>query len=88
MCLYTISSAIKHQKASSTWTLPETLGAHRQPWEPTHGQRDRGRPKLTYVDLLKSDAGAVTTSELEALMNDRTLYGEQLQIFDCGRGSK
>ena len=41
-----------------------------------------------HVDLLKSDAGAVTTSELEALMNDRTLYGEQLQIFDCGRGSK
>ena len=51
------------------------LGAHRLIlWEPTHGQRGRGRPKMTYVDLLKSDTGAATTGEIEALMNDRTVW--------------
>ena len=51
------------------------LGAHRLIlWEPTHGQRGRGRPKMTYVDLLKSDTGAATTGEVEALMNDRTVW--------------
>ena len=51
------------------------LGAHRLIlWEPTHGQRGRGRPKMTYVDLLKSDTGASTTGELAALMNDRIVW--------------
>ncbi|KAJ8257596.1 hypothetical protein GJAV_G00187470 [Gymnothorax javanicus] len=27
-------------------------------WEPTHGRRSTGRPKHTYVDMLKNDAGA------------------------------
>ena len=43
-------------------------------WKTTHGQRGRGRPKMTYVDLLKSDTGAATTGEVEALMNDRTVW--------------
>ena len=51
------------------------LGAHRLIlWEPTHGQRGRGRPKMTYVDQLKSDTGATTTGELAAMMNDRTVW--------------
>ena len=43
-------------------------------WEPTHGQRGRGRPKMTYVDQLKSDTWATTTGELAAMMNDRTVW--------------
>ena len=51
------------------------LGAHRLIlWEPTHGQRGRGRPKMTYVDQLKSDTGATTTGELAAMMNDRNVW--------------
>ena len=34
-------------------------------WEPTHGQRDRGRPRSTYVDQLKRDTGASTSSHRE-----------------------
>ena len=30
-------------------------------WEPTHGHRSRGRPTLTYVDVLKMDTGAHRT---------------------------
>ena len=40
-------------------------------WEPTHGYRSRGRPTLTYVDVLKRDAGAQSTSELAGCMENR-----------------
>ena len=40
-------------------------------WEPTHGHRSRGRPTLTYVDVLKRDAGAQSTSELAGCMENR-----------------
>ena len=40
-------------------------------WEPTHGHRSRGRPALTYVDILKKDAGAQSTKELERCMENR-----------------
>ena len=43
-------------------------------WKTTNGQRGRGRQKMTYVDLLKSDTGATTTGKLEALMNDHTVW--------------
>jgi len=58
-------------------------------WEPTHGQRGRGRPKMTCVDQLKSDTETTTTGELAAMMNDRTtLSGGELWILDCGRDGK
>ena len=37
-------------------------------WEPTHGHRSRGRPTLTYVDVLKKDSGAQSNSELAGCM--------------------
>ena len=37
-------------------------------WEPTHGHRSRGRPALTYVDILKKDAGTESSSELAGCM--------------------
>ncbi|KAJ8361351.1 hypothetical protein SKAU_G00178760 [Synaphobranchus kaupii] len=40
-------------------------------WEPTHGRRSRGRPTLTYVDVLKKDAGAQSTDELARCMENR-----------------
>ena len=40
-------------------------------WEPTHGHRSRGRPTITYVDVLKKDAGAQSTSELAGCMENR-----------------
>ena len=40
-------------------------------WETTHGQRLRGRPTLTYVDILKKDAGAESTNELARCMENR-----------------
>ena len=40
-------------------------------WEPTHGHRSRGRPALTYVDILKKDAGAQSTKELARRMENR-----------------
>ena len=40
-------------------------------WEPTHGRRSRGRPKLTYVDILKKDVGAQSTDELARCMENR-----------------
>ena len=39
-------------------------------WEPTHGHRSRGRPRLTFVDVLK-DAGAQSTNELARCMENR-----------------
>jgi hypothetical protein len=51
------------------------LGAHRLIlWEPTHGQRSRGRPRTTYVDQLKRDTGATTTGELAAMMGNRKIW--------------
>ena len=40
-------------------------------WEPTHGHRSRGRPTLTYVDVLKMDTGVQSTSELAGCMANR-----------------
>ena len=39
-------------------------------WEPTHGRRLRGHPTLTYVDVLKQDAGANNSQELAGCMED------------------
>ena len=43
-------------------------------WEPTHGQRGRGRPKTSYIDTLKRDTGADNSAELAALMADRKVW--------------
>ena len=40
-------------------------------WEPTHGHWSRGRPTLTYVDVLKNDTGAQSTHELARCMENR-----------------
>ena len=40
-------------------------------WEPTRRYRSRGRSALTYVDVLKKDAGAESSSELAGCMENR-----------------
>lgn len=49
-------------------------------WEPTHGRRSRGRPPLTYVDVLLGDAEAENANELRALMNDRLLWRRTIAV--------
>ena len=46
--------------------------------EPIHGRRSRGRPQLTHVDILLSDADVDNTKELRALMNDRMLWKQTI----------
>ena len=43
-------------------------------WQPTHGQRTRGRPRQSYVEVLRQDAGGVTAEELGTLMDDRAVW--------------
>ena len=43
-------------------------------WEPLHGHRRRGRPHLTYVDVLKSDTGLDDSKEINKLMLDRQIW--------------
>ena len=40
-------------------------------WELTHGCASRGRPALSYVKVLKSDAGVTHTEELTACLKER-----------------
>ena len=50
---------------------PDTIASKFVLWEPTKGQRSRGRPRITYIDNLKSDAGLTEVAELRSLMIDR-----------------
>ena len=43
-------------------------------WEPTHGHRDVGRPKSSFIDTLKRDTGATSAGELGNLMSDRVVW--------------
>jgi hypothetical protein len=47
-------------------------------WEPRHGHRGRGRPKATYIDMLKRDTGASDVTELASLMADRKLWRKRV----------
>ena len=42
-------------------------------WRPMHGRRARGRPRKTYVDLLRDDTG-YTLDEIETTMQDRRFW--------------
>ncbi len=42
-------------------------------WQPSHGQKSRGRPPTTYVDLLMRDTG-LRVEELATTMLDRGLW--------------
>jgi hypothetical protein len=40
-------------------------------WDTCHGHQQRGRQKMTYIDVLRCDANAQTSSELESCMKNR-----------------
>ena len=48
-------------------------------WEPTHGQKNRGGQKSTYLDTLKRDTGAENIGELASLMADRDLWKSRVR---------
>ena len=55
-------------------------------WEPTYGQRSRGRPKTTYVDTLRRDTGLSSVSELQTLMEDREQWRAAIKCSQVGVG--
>ena len=67
-------AARRLQLAGHCFRHPELSTQKVMLWEPTHGQRRRGRPRTTFVDTLKKDTGATSTDELATLMMDRKLW--------------
>ena len=55
-------------------------------WEPTQGQRSRGRPQTTYVDTLRRDTGLCSVSELQTLMEDRDQWRAAIKCSRVGVG--
>ena len=41
-------------------------------WEPTHGHPSKGRPAISYVNIIKSDAGVTGTDDADYVM--ATIY--------------
>ena len=48
-------------------------------WDPQHGRRGRGRPQLTYIDMLKRDTELDSVAEIKSLMLDRELWRKSIQ---------
>ena len=65
---------------------PELAASQLILWEPKHGERGSGRPKTTYVDTLKRDAGLSSTSELKTLMEDRDQWRAAIRDSRAGVG--
>ena len=62
------------QLAGHCYRHPELSAQKLILWEPSHGQRGRGRPRTNYVDTLKRDTGAANVKELASLMEERTVW--------------
>ena len=43
-------------------------------WQPNQNLRRRGRPTVDFVEVLRKDAGNLTTTELHTMMEDRTVW--------------
>ena len=43
-------------------------------WQPNQNLRRRGRPKVDFVEVLRQDAGNLTTTELHIMMEDQTVW--------------
>ena len=62
------------QLAGHCYRHPELCANQVLLWEPNHGQRGRGRPRVTFLDVLKRDTGAASTEELATLMSNRAAW--------------
>ena len=60
--------------AGHCYRHPELSAHHLVLWEPTHGQKNRGGQKSTYLDTLKRDTDTTSAGELASLMADRTMW--------------
>ena len=67
-------AARRLQLAGHCFRHPELSAQKLILWEPSHGQRGRGRPRTNYVDTLKRDTGATDAKELASLMEERTVW--------------
>ena len=45
-------------------------------WEPQHGHPKRGRPRTTYIDTIKADAGLHNTKQIRDAMLDQVVWKE------------
>ena len=53
---------------------PELVGHNLVLWEPKHGHRRQGGPKITFVDTLRKDTGLECVKEIGGLMTNRCLW--------------
>ena len=53
---------------------PELAASDLVLMQPNQNQRRRGRPKVDFVEVLRKDAGNLTTTELPTVMEDRTVW--------------
>jgi len=56
-------------------------------WQPTHGRRGQGRPRLTYVDRLLKDTGQ-GVSDMKSAMNDRKCWKGFIQADNRRRSTR
>ena len=49
-------------------------------WQPTTGQRSRGRQSVSYIDCLLEDTGADNVNEVETMMMDRELWRGNVRL--------
>ena len=64
-------AARRMELAGHCYRHPELAASRLVLWEPTHGRRQRGRQRKTYVETLKEDANARTTGELATCMSNK-----------------
>ena len=53
---------------------PELAASDLVPWQPNQNLRRRGRPKEDFVEVLRQDAGNLTTTELRTVMEYRAVW--------------
>lgn len=49
---------------------PDTIASKLVLWEPTKGKRSRGRPKLNFIDNLRTDTNLTEVKEIKSLMEE------------------
>ena len=53
---------------------PELVGHNMVLWEPKHGHRRQGGPKIIFIDTLRKDTGLECVTEIGGLMTNRCLW--------------
>jgi len=64
-------AAKRMQLAGHCYRHPELATNRLILWEPMHGRRQRGRQRMTYVEVMRRDANVEATSELATCMGNK-----------------